>query len=173
MPATTDRHRITVAWNVRFDNTCQPLAAPFTWPAFFWRCSGSILKDCRPSVKHGNTNVLIGVDTHKHVMQHASLKEQYQPWKKLFFEIWISVHYTALSLFSIPYLRKRISQSSWLDYCPWNIIRQREDPTGTKTFLLGIAQITLAFLLAHNLGNLFTFSPRENVVFFRVVSDFI
>ena len=117
MPATTDRHRITVAWNVRFDNTCQPLAAPFTWPAFFWRCSGLILKDCRPSVKHGNTNVLIGVDTHKHVMQHASLKEQYQPWKKLFFEIWISVHYTALSLFFIPYLRKRISQSSWLDYC--------------------------------------------------------
>ena len=77
MPATTDRHRITVAWNVRFDNTCQPLSAPFTWPAFFWRCSGLILKDCRPSVKHGNTNVLIGVNTHKHVMPHASLKEQY------------------------------------------------------------------------------------------------
>ena len=77
MPATTDRHRITVAWNVRFDNTCQPLSAPFTWPAFFWRCSGLILKDFRPSVTHGNTNVLIGVDTHKHVMPHASLKEQY------------------------------------------------------------------------------------------------
>ena len=84
MPATTDRHRITVAWNVRFDNTCQPLSAPFTWPALFWGCSGLILKDFRPSVTHGNTNVLIGVDTHKHVMPHASLKEQNQLWKNSF-----------------------------------------------------------------------------------------
>ena len=56
---------------------------------------------------------------------------------------------TALSLFSISYLRKRISQSSWLDYTAG---KSASDHIVTLFFLQSFHQLALVMLLAqmHN-----------------------